>query len=552
MSDIINLDTISLGDDDTKSLSFGGAEMLMNSSKTTKTKTTGDINISDLTKLEDELNVLSGRNSKVGEDDMFNKPIELNVDDTINITKTENSNEKQEDSNKKSGGFFSSFLYGNKDNASEVKKIDTSTENTSGVNENIRLDNLNSTLKPQKTFDDFSSFNDVPINPDKTTFKKPLSREETLKKKFEILRKLEGIEKKGAKLSKKYNMDSSLEEMEGEYEMLISEKEKKNSVKFQGKVMMALLTGIEFLNNRFDPFDLKLDGWAESVNENIDDYDEIFEELHEKYRSKAKMSPELKLLFQLGGSAVMLHMTNTMFKSAMPGMDDIMRQNPQLAQQFQQAAVSSMSQQNPNFGNFMNDMMSQQQQQQTPHRPVPPPSGPSGGPPPPQKTSVSGRYGDNQSGPMSMPSRPEFVPRSSGPPPPQKTKSFDDAVDMDMPFSSPNGSSKRPEMKGPSNINDLLSKIKRKPNMVDASQSARPRQSGLDSVTELKNVTLGETAPKTPRQRMNRSSKSRGDNNSTISIDELMSITKDADNLPRKSRRKPRSAKNKNTVSLDI
>ena len=41
----------------------------------------------------------------------------------------------------------------------------------------------------------------------------------------------------------------------------------------------------------------------------------------------------------LGGSAVMLHMTNTMFKSAMPGMDDIMRQNPDLMNQFTQAAT---------------------------------------------------------------------------------------------------------------------------------------------------------------------------------------------------------------------
>ena len=26
---------------------------------------------------------------------------------------------------------------------------------------------------------------------------------------------------------------------------------------------------LEFLNNRFDPFDLKLDGWSEQINENI-------------------------------------------------------------------------------------------------------------------------------------------------------------------------------------------------------------------------------------------------------------------------------------------
>ena len=53
-------------------------------------------------------------------------------------------------------------------------------------------------------------------------------------------------------------------------------------------MLMACVSGLEFLNNRFDPFDLKLDGWAESVNENLEEYDEVFGELHEKYGSKTK------------------------------------------------------------------------------------------------------------------------------------------------------------------------------------------------------------------------------------------------------------------------
>ena len=148
-----------------------------------------------------------------------------------------------------------------------------------------------------------------------------MTPEETLKKKFEYLKLLEGLEKKGVSLSQKYNMDSNLNEMIGEYETLISDRERQNSVKFQGKMLMACITGLEFLNNKFDPFDVKLEGWAEQLNENIDDYDEIFGELHEKYKSKAKMTPELKLLFQLGGSAMMVHMSNTLFKSSMPGME---------------------------------------------------------------------------------------------------------------------------------------------------------------------------------------------------------------------------------------
>lgn len=181
-----------------------------------------------------------------------------------------------------------------------------------------------------------------------------IPKTDVLKEKFKYLRLLEELEKKGITLSKKYDMESSLLEMQGEYETLVEERERHNSMKFQGKMLMAMITGMEFLNNKFDPFDVKLDGWGEQVNENINEYDEIFKELHDKYKSKGKMAPEIKLLFQLAGSGIMIHMTNAMFKSSMPGMDDIMRQNPDLMNQFTQAAVNQMSRENPGFGNFMN------------------------------------------------------------------------------------------------------------------------------------------------------------------------------------------------------
>jgi hypothetical protein len=218
----------------------------------------------------------------------------------------------------------------------------------------IKVDfNLSQPVKVDKSWDGFKSINIV--DPDKMPTKENVA--DTLREKFKILRKLEDIESKGGKLTRKYTMDSSLDEMKGEYENIISEKERTNNVKFQGKMLMATITGLEFLNSKFDPFDIKLDGWAEQVNENITDYDEIFAELHDKYKSKAKLAPELKLLFQLGGGAIMLHMTNTMFKSSLPGMDDIMRQNPELMQKFTQAAVNSMGTSNPGFSGFMNNMM---------------------------------------------------------------------------------------------------------------------------------------------------------------------------------------------------
>ena len=47
----------------------------------------------------------------------------------------------------------------------------------------------------------------------------------------------------------------------------------------------------------------------------------------------------------LGGSAFMFHLTNTMFKSSIPGMDDILKQNPDLMNQFAKAAVGSIGKQ---------------------------------------------------------------------------------------------------------------------------------------------------------------------------------------------------------------
>jgi hypothetical protein len=98
---------------------------------------------------------------------------------------------------------------------------------------------------------------------------------------------------------------------------------------------MMFVTGVEYMNNKFDPFDIDLDGWGESVHENLEDYDDIFEDLYEKYKDRAKMAPELRLMFALGGSAFMFNITNKMFKSSMPGMSDIRRQNPGLAEQMQ-------------------------------------------------------------------------------------------------------------------------------------------------------------------------------------------------------------------------
>ena len=450
-----------------KSSNFGGGlEFLMNDKVKEGSKLSSDIDLDDLNNLENELNNLvddipntSSGGSYKPASDMFSTPSSIFNDDKPSV--------RFSDGGSSGVGRATSDLGGD-----------------------------------AKTWDGYGKFNNVPINPDKGLPSQPqLTKEEMLREKFKFLRKLEALEKKGVELSKKYSMESSLQEMMGEYETIMEEKTKQNSVKFQGNMMMAIINGIEFLNNRFDPFDVKLDGWGEQLNENISDYDDIFGELYEKYKSKASMSPEIKLIFQLGGSAMMVHMTNTMFKSAMPGMDDILRQNPDLMRSFQNAAVNSMANTNPGFSGFMTNMMNPEPQVPSGMGP-PPPMATQGhhAPPPPQGRGGNNNYSNRPD--LNM-SRSNFTDEGISL---RENYGNTDERSNRRPVSS------RPEMKGPSDITDILSGLK------------------------TKTINIQEPPPV-------------NNDSSTISISDLKDLQGDG-NMPKKSRRRPKSSSN--TVSLDI
>jgi hypothetical protein len=178
---------------------------------------------------------------------------------------------------------------------------------------------------------------------------KEFNFEQERNEKAHLLNKFDKLRRMGIHIPQEFNFSSDVEMMRHEYDKIKNQRELENSIKFQRKMLMACITGIEFLNNRFDPFDVKLNGWSESVHENVNDYNEVFEELHEKYHTKTQMAPELKLLFMLGGSAFMFHLTNSMFKSQLPGLGDIMKQNPDLMRQFASAAMGSMGTNGPDM-----------------------------------------------------------------------------------------------------------------------------------------------------------------------------------------------------------
>jgi hypothetical protein len=150
--------------------------------------------------------------------------------------------------------------------------------------------------------------------------------------KADLVNKLGRLEKKGFTVNKRLNVYSNVDDLRTEVKRITYSIDVDRSIKFSRRMLIACVTGLEFLNKKYNPFEIQLEGWSENVMENVDDYDEVFEELYVKYRTKMHVAPEVKLIMMLGGSAMMFHLTNSMFKSVMPNMNDILKQNPGLVQ----------------------------------------------------------------------------------------------------------------------------------------------------------------------------------------------------------------------------
>jgi hypothetical protein len=249
----------------------------------------------------------------------------------------------------------------------------------------------------------------------------PASQRDPIKEgaeKAELINKLQRLEAKGFPVAKRFTMDNSLEEIKAEFTRLVDARNLEGSIRFQRNMLIGVVNGMEWLNNKFDPFDLKLDGWSEGVHENVEDYDDIFEELYDKYKGKGQMPPEMRLMFQLAGSGFMCHVTNSFFRSKMPSADDIFKNNPDLARQFAAAAAQQAS---PGFGNFMGMAMGV------------PPQGAAAPQQAPQPQGVPVNMGSGPGAFFNSPQVPQHVAAA-----PQRTQTA------------------RREMSGPSGVDDIL------------------------------------------------------------------------------------------------
>jgi len=169
-----------------------------------------------------------------------------------------------------------------------------------------------------------------------------------LAEKHELMFKMNRLLTRGGKQTRSMSAADSIDELRAECDRMQREIDTEKSVKFQRSVLMSFATGVECLNSRFDFAGIRLDGWSETMNQDISNFDEVFEELHEKYGGKSMMPPEIKLVFMVASSAFMFHMSKSMF-SGVHGMQDAMRDDPELARAVA-AAVARKASTNPSNG----------------------------------------------------------------------------------------------------------------------------------------------------------------------------------------------------------
>ena len=465
-----------------------GIELLMNDKKRSNSMST-NVDLGDMDSLERELNDLSSSNNNMmGGSGAGTKSVG-GLGSTF-------------------GNFFSSFGGGGGNNRSS-----SSTAGLTESDSKLGSATVESMGNTTKTWDGFGKLaTEVPIE------KPKLSEREMRRKKRAMIKKLEEwYDKKYIKHSSNFTMDSPYDEIEDEYESVVEEKRKKDSVKLQGWWFTTIVNSLEYANAMFDPFGLNLDGWGEQISEDLDSYEEIFNELHDKYKG-GKLSPEISLLLRVAFSASMVNITNKALSTATPGFNDVIRQSPELMKMFTSATAQSMKQSSPGFG-FVNSILNPEEQVNASFG-APPAPLETKSMPPPQRPGAGAAAASNRPD-ISMGRGAMFsdgisinqgygenITMSAGAPPPQQQQQ-----------------QARPDMRGPQSVDlqNLLSGLK-------------PRSAEPPASTSLYPSTTA-SAP-----------------GSDFGNDSLMSVTSLSDTngvLPKRThRRKQRS--DRNIVSLDI
>jgi len=188
--------------------------------------------------------------------------------------------------------------------------------------------------------DGLDNFNAEPYIP---SVPKRMSEETVQREKYEILRKFERLSKLGVPMRKRFTIDSPLEEMKMELEFIKREKSMDATIKQFSEWFVTGMSAMEYGSKNIamlKAFGLQLDGLSEAAQMNVADLEDDFEEMYDLYGENMKMHPLVRIPLRTCMMIYMVHLTNQMTRKApIPNIDEIMRQNPDIARQLASAAM---------------------------------------------------------------------------------------------------------------------------------------------------------------------------------------------------------------------
>jgi hypothetical protein len=265
-----------------------------------------------------------------------------------------------------------------------------------------------------------------------------MSEDAIMKKKYELLRKFARLDKMGVPIRKRFTMDSPLDEMEMELEFVRKEKAMDATIKQFSEWFITGMSAMEWGSknvNMVKMFGLQLDGLSQSAQMNVGDLEEDFEELYDLYGDQMRMHPLVRIPMRTCFMIYMVHLTNQMaMKAPVPNIQEILRQNPDIARQM---AAQAMQGQTEQF---------RQQAQQRATVPTFPSSAPAPGPVQMPPTS---NFDNPLAGLMS------FLGGTNQPPPQQQAPPSSTRT---IPLKAPAREMKMPSSSG-MGIGDILNKI---------------------------------------------------------------------------------------------
>lgn len=134
-----------------------------------------------------------------------------------------------------------------------------------------------------------------------------MTYEQIQEEKAKGLSQLKRFQKRGIALDRRLGMEHSLAEIQGEVYRIKKENQIDAGIDYCRQGLMFCVSTIEMANQTYK-LGANLNGWSQVIFNDMSSYDDVFEELYEKYYSKMGASPEIKLISMLAGSAFMFHL----------------------------------------------------------------------------------------------------------------------------------------------------------------------------------------------------------------------------------------------------